>query len=193
MLLGDFNINWNGVSTQRRMLNDWSVDYDFEQMITSPTRTYRWKEETRNTLIDLCFNRGKGTCQSSVKDLLISDHLAIIIRLGRTKPIQCFKIIRKVKFSTEVIKSARESKLNIEEDCNLDIAVEKLTNWCQEMKDRATTEKRVRCDKPKLEMSEEIRNVRILICLRPRVSEDYEKMRSRLVDATSKANRLEII
>ena len=106
--------------------------------------------------------------------------------------MQCFKIIRKVKFSTEIIKSARESKLYIEEDCDLDKAVEKLTNWCQEMKDRATTEKRVRCDKPKFEMSDEIRNLRTLICLLPRGSTDWKKVRNRLVDAIRKAKRFAI-
>ena len=77
-------------------------------------------------------------------DPVISDHKAVIVSLSRTNSVAQTKLIKKVNVDWNIMKIARDTKLTSDKFNDLNDAVEELSKWCKQIKDKATTIKKVR-------------------------------------------------
>ena len=144
VLLGDFNVNWTAEQNpMRKILNNWATDNGFEQIVTEPTRVVSDKKGKHSSQIDLSFVRGHSS-KCKVIDPKISDHHAIVTTVSRSKVHTLGRKVSVTKFTPDIVKIARKTMPTFEiKQVGLTAAVSLTTKWCQDLVEKATTEKTV--------------------------------------------------
>ena len=133
IIQGDFNIDYLSDTISMRRLANWALDSDCLQCITSPTRS--------TSCLDLCYYRlNNPKLSASSFDAHISDHDAIKVRFGRSKPKQVKRSFIKWSFTNEIREYAQSHLLKIDEllTCEIEECALKLVHWLQNLNEMAS-------------------------------------------------------
>ena len=141
-IIGDFNINYFLNSVSKIRLCNWLSDCNFTNLVKEPTREVTYSNgKTTSTSIDWCISRSSNKADVSIIDTGISDHYAIILKLGRKKSIKKKIKIKKTRFTDEVLSYARFRMPQFKDDDSVDHQANVFTTWLMEISERATTMK----------------------------------------------------
>ena len=116
LILGDCNVDWSTNSVSRNKLRTWCADFNFVQLINTPTRfgTNSLNQDSESCL-DLCFARHNNLKLSpATTDLPFSDHLGISVVVGRSNIKPQIRKFKQWKFTKDLVAYARENPPSVD-------------------------------------------------------------------------------
>ena len=82
--MGDFNIDVSSNSISKIRLDNWCKDFNFKQLVKSPTRdAVNCKGHPTSSCINLFITRSNKKMNIAFKDCTFSDHKAVFLQIGR--------------------------------------------------------------------------------------------------------------
>lgn len=142
-VLGDANYDVGGSSGGKRMMQNWALDNDFEQVVKSPTRVVSTAAGESSTCLDIIFARGRKN-KVNIFEVPCSDHAGVWVQVNRKGSKKIVKTFTKWQVTPELLRFARDNPPKVDvENIEIDESVRIVTEWLQDMESRATIKRTV--------------------------------------------------
>ena len=138
--MGDFNIDVSSNSISKIRLDNWCKDFNFKQLVKSPTRdAVNCKGHPTSSCINLFITRSNKKMNIAFKDCTFSDHKAVFLQIGRFNHKKERIQVRRWLFDQDVFAFACSTKPSLSPNVSLEDNARIFTEWLSSVSDRATS------------------------------------------------------